>query len=192
MRICVSLENTEKDRYGLIFALFDRCLNVPSQLLEHRIGSAIRIHHHPVNLRQRPNHLLELSPHLLLKRADLVSLLSESTSLLLLLRIQVQKEHNVGGGKTAIGSKAPIDVVSLRRRKCNSAGEVAVADNRDSVPQIIQDAVSRFPAVCGEKKVDTVVLYVALVLKILVDLLSDDRRPIFHWITPNNSLLGKP
>lgn len=78
------------------------------------------------------------------------------------------------------------------RCKRNSAGEVAVADNRDSVPQIIQDAVSRFPAVCGEEKVDTVVLYVALVLKILVDLLSDDRRPIFHWITPNNSLLGKP
>ena len=39
---------------------------------------------------------------------------------------------------------------------------------------------------------DAVVLHVALVLKILVDLLSDDRRPIFHWIIANERILGKP
>ena len=93
MRICVSLENNAKDRYWFISGLGYCCLDVSAQFLEHRVRSAICIHNHPLDLLQRLNHLLELFPHLPLKRTDLVPLPSESTSLLLLLRIEIEAMH---------------------------------------------------------------------------------------------------
>ena len=190
MRICVSLENSRKDRNWLIAALCNRRLGVTTQFREYRIGSPIGIHHEPVDLLHGFDHLLELASHLLLKRVDLVSLLSESASPLLLFRIEVEEENKIGRRKTPIRGEAPVDVVSLCGCKRNAAGEVAIANDGNAVPQVLQNAVSRLPAIRREEKVDTVVFHVAFVLKILVDLLSDDRFPIFRWIIPNEHVLG--